>query len=69
MIEFNKIVRYLSQVRNKDDIIEIERKVMMRYREIDTMRKGKRRRESNDEYILQDREVPLDAYNMSFVQI
>ena len=42
---------------------------MMRYKRIDTMRKGKRRRESNDEYILQDREIPLDAYNITFVQV
>ena len=69
MKEYNNILRYLIQVRNNDEIIEIERSIMMRYRRIDTMRKGKRRRESNDEYILQDREIPLDAYNITFVQV
>ena len=69
MKEFNNILRYLMNVRNKLETIEIERNIMMRYRDIDFIRKGKRKRDSNDESILQDREIPLDAYNISFVQV
>ena len=42
---------------------------MMRYRAIDSIRKGKRKSNSNNEYILQDREMPLDAYNITLVQV
>ena len=69
MKEFNKILRYLIQVRNSDDTIEMEREIMMRYRAIDSLRKGKRKRDSNNEHILNDREMPLDAYNITFVQV
>ena len=70
MREFNKTLRYLISVRNMYEWITIENDLMTEYKKIDGDKScKKRKRDNNDEILLMDRETPLDAYCLNFVQI
>ena len=70
MREFNKTLRYLISVRNLYEWQKIENELMNEYKEMDDDKSGKKRkRDNNDEILLMDREAPLDAYSLNFVQV
>ena len=66
--EFNVILRYLVSVRNNIDIKTIEENLMEEYKQCDNTQLGKRKRKNNDELLMSERELPLDAYSLAFCQ-
>jgi len=69
MKEFNKIMTYLVNVRNEEHVIEMEKELMQEYKELDMGKTGKRKRDGNDQFLLEDRVTPFDAYNIGFQQV
>jgi len=66
--EFNETINYLTTVRNTDLVIGIEEDLMKEYKEMDTNRRAKRKRDNNDELILAERVLPQDGYSQTFEQ-
>ena len=46
---------YLVNVRNEEYVVEMEKELMQEYKELDTGKMGKRKREGNDEFLLENR--------------
>ena len=69
MKEFNEITTYLLSVRNEEYVIELENELMQEYNELDMENTGKRKRDRNDEFILEDRVTPFDGYSIGFQQV
>ena len=67
--EFNEITTYLLNVRNEEYVIELEDELMQEYKELDMENIGKRKRDGNDEFILEDRVTPFDGYSVEFEQV
>ena len=67
--EFNEITNYLLSVRNEDYVIEMENELMQEFNELDMEKTGKRKRDGNDEFILEDRVTPFDGYSTGFKQV
>ena len=66
--EFNNILRYLITVRNKSDMKNLETELMEEEKEMLVDKTRKRKRENNDDQMIAEREIPLDAYNINFIQ-
>ena len=66
--EFNVILKYLVTVRNKVDIKQVENMLKEEYKENNEKRLRKRKRQNQDENLIAEREVPLDAYSLEFLQ-
>ena len=66
--EFNVILKYLVTVRNKVEIKQVENMLKEEYKENNEKRLRKRKRQSQDENLIAEREVPLDAYSLEFSQ-
>ena len=66
--EFNQILRYLITVRNKDEIKMVEMGLLEEQKELTKNKIKKRKRENEDEVLIAEREVPLDGYNLLFMQ-
>ena len=69
MREFNEITTYLLGVRNEEYIIELENELMQEYEELDMENTGKRKRDGNDDFLLEDRVTPFDGYSIGFQQV
>ena len=67
--EFNEITTYLLSVRNEEYVTDLENELMQEYKELDADNTGKRKRDGNDEFILEDRVTPFDGYNNVFQQL
>ena len=67
--EFNENTTYLLSVRNEEYVIELENELMEEYKELDIGNIGKRKRDGNDEFILEDRVTPFDGYSIGFEQV
>ena len=67
--EFNEITTYLLNVRNEEYVIELENELMQEYKELDMENTGKRKRDGNDEFILEDRVTLFDGYSIVFEQV
>ena len=66
--EFNVILKYLVTVRNKVEIKQVENMLKEEYKENNEKRLRKRKRQNQDENLIAEREVPLDAYSLEFSQ-
>ena len=67
--EFNEITTYLLNVRNEEYVTDLENELMQEYKELDADNTGKRKRDGNDEFILEDRVTPFDGYSNVFQQV
>ena len=67
--EFNVTLRYLMTVRNKSNMKQMEEELLDEEKELGSMNLRKRKRGfNNDEVLISEREVPLDAYSLNFSQ-
>ena len=66
--EFNNILRYLITVRNKSDMKNLEMELMEGEKDMLVDKTRKRKRDNNDDQMIAEREIPLDAYNINFIQ-
>ena len=67
--EFNVTLRYLMTVRNKFNMKQMKEELLDEEKELGSMNLRKRKREcNNDEALISEREVPLDAYSLNFSQ-
>ena len=66
--EFNETINYLTTVRNMDAVINVEENLMKEYKEMRNKRRGKRKRDNNDDLILAERVLPQDGYSQTFIQ-
>ena len=66
--EFNHILRYLMTVRNKNEMKQMENELMEEEKDLLAEKSKKRKRVNNDDIMMAEREIPLDAYNMNFIQ-
>lgn len=67
--EFNVILRHLMTVRNKPIMKQLEEELLAEEKELGSINLRKRKRATNnDEIIISEREVPLDAYSLNFAQ-
>ena len=66
--EFNVILKYLVTVRNKVEIKQVENMLKEEYKENNEKRLRKRKRQNQDENLIAEQEVPLDAYSLEFLQ-
>ena len=66
---FNEILNYLATVRNNANTINMENELMLEYKNLVLDKSKKRRRDYNDNVLLEERVRPFDGYSMNFEQV
>ena len=55
-------------VRNKPNMKQIEEELLVEEKDLGDMNLRKRKRVNYDDFLISEREVPLDAYSLNFAQ-